>query len=188
MTDPKQDPGEYGRRAIAYAERQCAQGPREMVGMCKRQVRMAFRVTISRSLDAAEAWREAVHKHHAPDPNQIPAGVPIFWTGGSAGHGHVAISDVTAGWCWSTDIARPGYFDRVHITEIAQSWGLKLVGWTEDLDGVRVYTPPKPKPSYGGAVDDALDDLAIAKSRGRRKRIKAVIALIRRTLKLGGKK
>jgi hypothetical protein len=65
---------------------------------------------------------------------KVPRGYPVFWSGGSAGHGHIAIA-AGDGACWSTDIRRPGYFDRVPIDEIRTAWGLTLLGWTTDLNG-----------------------------------------------------
>jgi hypothetical protein len=124
--------------------------PTSEVGMCLREVRECFDVG-PRADDAAEAWRDAAHKHPETDPRKIPRGVPVFWTGGSAGHGHIAIATGYRGRCFSTDIRRPGYFDQVPIEEISEKWGLQLVGWTEDLNGVQVYTdrkfePASPKP------------------------------------------
>lgn len=117
--------------------------PTSEVGMCKREVRECLGVTVSRSADAAECWREAKHKHPETDPRRIPRGVPVFWTGGSSGHGHVALATGFRGECFSTDIRRPGYFDKVPIDLIEAKWGLELVGWTEDFDGVRVFDGPR---------------------------------------------
>lgn len=111
--------------------------PTSEAGMCLREVRECFGVGPGAS-DAIGAWNAAEHKHHETDPHKIPRGVPVFWAGGSAGHGHIAISTGFAK-CWSTDIRRSGFFDRVPITEIHEKWGLTLLGWTEDLNGVRVY-------------------------------------------------
>lgn len=87
--------------------------------------------------DAIGAWRQAKVKHPETDPVKIPRGYPMFWSGGSAGHGHIAIS-AGGGFCWSTDIKRIGFFDRVPVTQIHAQWGLTLLGWTEDLEGVTV--------------------------------------------------
>lgn len=124
--------------------------PTSDAGMCLREVRECFGVGPAAD-DAAEAWRDAQHKHPETDPRKIPRGVPVFWTGGSHGHGHIAISTGFAGRCFSTDILRAGYFDQVPIDLIHEKWGLTLAGWTEDLNGVRVYhdqkwEPAKPKP------------------------------------------
>jgi hypothetical protein len=90
--------------------------------------------------DATAAWENAQRKHPTSDPNSIPRGVPIYWTGGSSGHGHIAIS-AGDGHCWSTDIKRTGFFDRCPIDQIRQNWGLTLAGWSEDLAGVTIYHP-----------------------------------------------
>jgi hypothetical protein len=118
--------------------------PTSAPGFCLREVRECYGVAAG-AMDAADAWAEAEHKHHETDAATFPRGVPIFWTGGSHGHGHIAIATGYDGMCWSTDIRRPGYFDHVPIEEIADKWGLVLVGWTEDLNGVRVYTPEETK-------------------------------------------
>lgn len=124
------------------AARQASKSPHptDAVGYCLRQVRKCYGIDALWD-DAAEAWREAHRRHPEVDPAAIPRGVPIFWTGGSGGHGHIAISSGHGnGLCWSTDIRRAGYFDHVPIEEIGRTWGLTLVGWTEDLNGVRVWT------------------------------------------------
>lgn len=114
--------------------------PTSEAGMCLREVRECFGVgpTSPPTDDAAEAWQRAKRKHLETSPGDIPRGVPVFWTGGSSGHGHIAIS-TGDGRCWSTDIERPGYFDRVPISLIGTRWGLQLVGWSEDLNGVTVW-------------------------------------------------
>lgn len=115
--------------------------PTSEVGFCLREVRECFAVD-ALYMDAAQAWEQAKHKHRTSDPREVPRGAPVFWTGGSEDHGHIAIG---TGWgrCWSTDILRPGYFDRVPIDLIRDKWGMRLVGWTNDLNGVPVYTPNK---------------------------------------------
>lgn len=85
--------------------------------------------------DATAAWRQARHRHSAGTP---PRGALVFWTGGSRGHGHVAISD-GAGYVWSTDIRRAGKVDRVSLGYLAAKWpSLRYAGWAEDVNGVRV--------------------------------------------------
>lgn len=113
--------------------------PTSEKGMCLREVRECYAVAALYP-DAATAWHQAERKHRETDPRKIPRGVPVFWTGGSGGFGHVAIA---TGWsmgrCWSTDILRPGWFDKVPIELIGSKWDMRLVGWTEDLNGVRVW-------------------------------------------------
>lgn len=113
--------------------------PTSAAGFCKREVRECFRVPVSRSADATQAWQLARHKHHEDDPARIPRGVPVFWLGGSEGHGHVSIS-TGAGGHWTTDLIRAGWFDRTGIARVSRTWtSLRLAGWTEDLDGVRLW-------------------------------------------------
>jgi hypothetical protein len=120
-------------------DRSRSSAPTSAPGMCLREVRECYGVG-PLALDAAGAWAAAEHKHRERDLEKFPRGVPVFWTGGSHGHGHVAIATGYDAMCWSTDIRRPGYFDHVPIEEISDKWGLKLVGWTEDLNGVQVYS------------------------------------------------
>jgi hypothetical protein len=65
----------------------------------------------------------------------------VWWLGGSHGFGHVALSD-GGGYVWSTDVLRPGKVDRVTAASITHNWGLSYVGWSEDINGERVYVPP----------------------------------------------
>lgn len=153
-------------RAIAAAAYQSKNGPRFGYGLCLQRCRMCYDVDALEP-DAASAWAHAKFRHTQTNPVKIPRGVPVFWTGGSSGHGHIAIS-TGDGWCWSTDIKRTGYFDKVPIADIHSQWGLTLVGWTEDINGVRVWDAPQPDPTRGPHVDAAIDELKKSKGRGKR--------------------
>lgn len=87
---------------------------------------------------AIDAWNAAgsSHQHGYYNP---PAGVPVFWSGGSSGAGHIALAD-GKGNVWSSDIRRSGQVDLVPISEIHAKWGLTLLGWTDTLNGVSVYS------------------------------------------------
>lgn len=171
---------------IANAAKQSLDGPAYRFGMCKMAVRQQYSVPSDGSPDAAAAWSRAKLRHPTSDPDVIPRGVPVWWTGGSSGHGHVAIS-AGGGMCWSTDIRRTGYFDRVPIAHIREAWGLRLVGWSEDIDGVRVWSAPLPppvEPTRGKAVDAALGELRQAQGTGQRRvklnKAAAILRSIRR--------
>lgn len=125
-------------QAIAAARSQSENGPRFDTGLCLQRVRLCYGVA-AKYPDAATAWKYAVHKHTRGTPAR---GTLVFWTGGSAGHGHIAIA-TGDGYCWSTDIERPGYFDKVPIDRIAQKWGMQYVGFAEDVNGVRVIRLPR---------------------------------------------
>lgn len=129
--------------AIRNARQQSRSGPRFNTGYCALAVRTMMGVPSSGDFDhdgdadAMDAWERVpeAHKHRTTDPRKIPRGAAVFWSGGSEGHGHVAIA---TGWfsrCYSTDITRDGYFDRVPISEIHDRWGLTLLGWTDQLGG-----------------------------------------------------
>lgn len=119
--------------AIRAARTQSEQGPQFAVGMCLAKVHDCYGIG-ALFPSAAAAWKGAKVKHPETDPAKFPRGYPLFWTGGSRGFGHVAIA-AGDGMCWSTDIKRPGFFDKCAITDIHDKWGLTLVGWTEDLNG-----------------------------------------------------
>lgn len=84
---------------------------------------------------ASAAWANARYKRAGTPPR----GFPVYWTGGSRGYGHIAISD-GGGWCWTTDYRRDGRVDRVPIATITRNWGLHYRGWAEDVNGVRIRT------------------------------------------------
>lgn len=107
--------------------------PNPGAGMCLMMVRLCYGIPPG-TVDAATAWVRAAHRHPTANVHTIPRGYPVFWLGGTHGHGHVAVS-AGDGFCWSTDLKRPGMFDRVPITQVHDQWGLQLVGWTEDLNG-----------------------------------------------------
>lgn len=98
-------------------------------------------------LNATTAWRNAKHRHTAGTP---PRGSFVFWEGGTNGHGHVSVS-AGGGDVWTTDFKRFGKVDRVSIKAITTKWrNLRYVGWSEDINGVRVsaqvavkLAPPK---------------------------------------------
>jgi hypothetical protein len=94
--------------------------------------------------NAKAAWRKARFRHTRGTP---PAGSFVFWGGGS--HGHVAVS-IGGGHIWSTDIRRRGRVDRVTISQLNSKWHLPYLGWSEDVNGVRIpglKAPPSKGPS-----------------------------------------
>lgn len=132
---------------FTYARRESQAPSRDWTGWCAVFTRKAFGAPAigdhdgDGSADAEDVWKAAKHKHKTSNPAEIPRGVPIFWSGGRGDHGHAAVS-AGNGVMWSTDIKRPGHVDLVQIDEVRRKWGLTLLGWTEDINGVRVYTPP----------------------------------------------
>lgn len=81
--------------------------------------------------DAAAAWRVSAHKHHDDRP---PRGALVYWTGGSAGHGHVAIA-LGDDMILSTDLPRWGSIGHTHLSTPRLKWGLHYAGWTPTAGG-----------------------------------------------------
>lgn len=110
-------------------------------GMCLRWVRTMFAIPAAGDYDddgdadAVDAWKRARRRH--PGALTPPAGVPVFWTGGSRGHGHVAMS-LGNGNVRSTDWPTAGQVGDVDIATLTARWGLPYAGWTEDLNGVTI--------------------------------------------------
>lgn len=129
-------------REVAAKARWHAENTNWGVGYCLKFARSCAGAPAN-TYDAATAWRQATHRHTTGTP---PLGAMVFWTGGSRGHGHIAVSD-GGGYVWSTDIIRPGRVDRVSIARLGATWGnLTYVGWTEDVNGVLITGFPTPPP------------------------------------------
>lgn len=102
-------------------------------GMCLKFVRTCYKVG-PKYATAAIAWSKTRYRHTSVPPK----GVPVWWTGGSRGFGHVAVSDGN-GYVISTDTGGKGRVGRTSIKHITNTWGQTYRGWTEDINGVRVY-------------------------------------------------
>lgn len=129
-------------RDKARAERSAptAPAPRLWRGLCLMFVR--------KTLDVPYRYDSAILAWHGTNPldrhtSPAPPGVPEFFEIGK--YGHVVLSDGN-GWCFSNDIKRSGKIDRVQVSEITRRWGAKRLGWSETLNGVRVY-PGHPRVS-----------------------------------------
>lgn len=108
--------------------------------MCLQYVRLSYGIP-GGTANAGLAWDRAQHKHRTDNSSSIPRGVPVFWELPSVAD-HVALS-AGDGWCWSNDVQTPGKCNKVRIDDITRAWNGTLLGWTEDLNGVRVWTPPR---------------------------------------------
>lgn len=129
--------------------------------------------------DAVDGWKAAKYKH--PGDRKPPAGVPVFWSGGRSGYGHAAIS-LGNGKIRSTDAGGREVNATVDLSWPERNWGMKYLGWSEDLGGKKIPLPPKPpKPVRRGyRVERALQELLKAKGSGvRGRRIKNAIAALK---------
>lgn len=109
--------------------------------MCQQYVRSCFDVGAYYP-SAAAAWHGAKKRHALKgDGSSAPRGVPVFWLGGSKGYGHIAMS-LGNGMCRSTDWPSSGRVGDVKIDTITKTWHQDLVGWSEDLNTVTIWTKP----------------------------------------------
>lgn len=143
-------------QAITWARAQIDHPVKDFTRLCLQFVRMAYGLAALHP-DAGTAWDKAKTKHRTTDADAIPRGVPVFWELPSVAD-HVALS-LGGGRCVSNDILRPGKVDVVLIDTITREWGATLQGWTEDLNGVTVWTAPKPPetPRWDRIVEIARD-------------------------------
>lgn len=86
--------------------------------------------------DAATAWANATGKR--PGDRHPPVGAAVYWTGGSSGYGHIAIS-VGRGKVRSSDAGGEGRVQTVDVGWAEKKWGLKYAGWSNSING---YTIP----------------------------------------------
>lgn len=135
--------GRTPEQAIATARDWSLRGYFVGVGQCLATVRKYYNVA-SKYGTASLSWQHAAHKNMNQDGRDAPRGAPVWWTGGSRGAGHTAIS-VGGGLCLTTDWARAGRIDYAHINEITSRWGLDYKGWTREVNDVTVWKPTPPK-------------------------------------------
>lgn len=116
-------------------------------GLCLKNVRYAFNIPAKYS-SAAQA---AQHTNLSPGSvrGSAPRNRPYFWSGGSHGYGHVAITDGYTRFggnlrVWTTDWPNPvtgrrdGKWRRVRADKITRAWGLHPLGWGDSLNGVQI--------------------------------------------------
>ena len=89
----------------------------------------------SRFMDAATAWEHATGRH--PRDTTPPQGAAVYWTGGSGGHGHVAIS-VGNGMVRSSDAGGSGVVATISLRRLTSEWHLTYVGWADSINGYRI--------------------------------------------------
>lgn len=116
------------------------------VGYCLRTIRSLYGVP-ARDPDATTAWEQCTQKHHETDPTKIPWGVPVWWI--NDGYGHVAFA-LGRGWCLTTDYVRTGCLGLARIEDLGPWCKGRLVGWSEDINGVDVWNAPKDRPKPWG--------------------------------------
>lgn len=106
---------------------------------------------------ASAAWAIAKQKHRR-DYN-APAGVPAYFS-----PNHVALS-IGDGKIISTDWPRVGHVGQTTIRTLEKRWSHRYLGWTEDINGVRIANVGAASggatPAFSfGLPDNPLDGLA----------------------------
>lgn len=102
-------------------------------GMCQQFTRVCFGVGAYFG-SARLAWLGAKKRHYVDRGSEVPAGVPVYWLGGSRGFGHAAVS-LGGGYCRSTDWPSSGRVGTARIDDVTRAFNQTLVGWTEDING-----------------------------------------------------
>jgi len=130
-----------GEAVVRYAAAQVLHPSQDWEGWCLKFTRTGFGAP-GMGGNALGAWNRAVHKHLGD--LTPPRAVPFFFDdghGGGSGHSVIALEDGT---CYSSDVRRIGKIDRVSIRSITDKWGMRPLGWTEDINGLRVYSSVMP--------------------------------------------
>lgn len=96
--------------------------------------------------DASTAWAHAFNRHKG-DRNP-PRGAMCYWTGGSNGYGHIAVS-LGGGKIRSTDSGGKGKPATVALSWPETYWGLPYAGWADNVNDVEI-------PGVGGKEDDDM--------------------------------
>jgi hypothetical protein len=92
----------------------------------------ACRIPYTNSPDAAAAYRKAHDAGYIHTDDNPPRGAIVYWTGGSAKHGHVAISLGGSPVKIATTDAKPtGTETGEHLLSWPRTqWGLTYKGWS----------------------------------------------------------
>lgn len=141
--------------AIAWAKKQT--NGAKYAGLCLVFVRHCFGLP-AKYPSAASAWEHAKYRHKTGNPADAPAGVPVFFSTPATRYGHVALS--LGGGKFRTNYSSHKSIVTETLGHGALA-GMTMLGWTEDLNGARVYTAPKaPAGSYKVKAGDTLGEIA----------------------------
>lgn len=170
---------------FTFAQAEHLHASRNWHGLCQMFTHLAYSVPSDGTPTAAAWWAKSTRKHPETNPAMIPRGVPVYWTGGSSGAGHAAVSRGD-GTVWGTDLVRDGQVDIYPIGDVHAKWGLTLVGWTEDIDSVVVWEPttPAPKPASHPNIDAARGSLRKAFKANKPGRVRAAVRAALKALRI----
>ena len=115
-------------------------------GLCLQFVRVCYGIS-AKYPSAASAWSNAKKKHHTSKLGDVPIGAPVFFSAATP-YGHVAI--YLGGGKFRTNYSAKGTVITANLDH-AVFRGLRMLGWTEDLNGVTI------KFEKGGTTNGVLD-------------------------------
>jgi len=130
---------------------------RNAVGMCDKWVAQYYGFASSGYATAITHWNSISPSQKHPGDTNAPAGALVFWSGGSTGAGHVALS-LGGGKIISTDYPRSGITSTTTIDAISNGWGEHYMGWSAPVFQGQVSTAsfiPSPGDLLGGLVGGA---------------------------------
>jgi|SRR5581483_1113207 len=144
----------FGQQALSFAQTYINNGVEFGTNACLAFVRSAYGFASdpvapeNGHVSASAAWDQVPGDQRYTDANP-PPGVPVYWTGGSSGFGHIAISEGN-GMVASTDFGPSGYVGDGRVRSVAISEinkadsALHYQGWSPDLGPV-----PASQGTYG---------------------------------------
>lgn len=98
------------------------------VGMCDNFVANMYGYSSSGYATAVKNWQSTPGSLKHPGDWNAPAGALMYWSGGSTGAGHVAIS-LGNGSIISTDATGPGVVGQISARTPTDKWGHPYLGW-----------------------------------------------------------
>jgi hypothetical protein len=131
---------------------------RNAVGMCDKWVAQYYGFSSSGYATAITHWNSISSDKKHPGDTNAPAGALVFWSGGSTGAGHVAIS-LGGGKIISTDYPRSGITSTTTIDAISNGWGEHYMGWSAPVFQGQVSNAsfiPSPGNLLGGIAGGAV--------------------------------
>lgn len=129
---------------------------RNAVGMCDKWVASYYGYSSSGYATAITHWNSIPASEKHPGDTNAPAGALVFWSGGSTGAGHVALS-LGGGKIVSTDYPRSGITSTTTIDAISNGWGEHYQGWSKPVFQGQVSQASFP--SSGIAVPNPLSGM-----------------------------
>jgi hypothetical protein len=125
------------KRLVKRARNAVTKGTWFGPGQCLKSVRTLAGAE-GGTYDAVAGWNKAKYKRRG---QYGPAGTFEWWSGGSHGHGHVAVSigKINGRYrCVTLDYLRHGRMNITDTANISKNWHLHHLGYTTDINNMWV--------------------------------------------------